>query len=239
MCNEKTKKDNKGTLALLLSILVVVLCLFVLLLWIFETIPHSVVTPDSFIGACITLLSIIVTIAIGWQIFNVVEVKNTMKEFKEKQEEVDELQKEIKAEITKIREDAEGMKQEIKNETMNVKEKIAGAENTTFYLHSLTLAIQASLLHNQGLIYYNYLQALAYVLLFHQPNQKEIEDCLVNMERCLKTNNETIKITSSNKKRVEIMDDHIRESKYYPWFETKYIRLMNEYFSRLVEEKDE
>lgn len=239
MCKEKIKKGNKGTWALLLSIVALVLCIAVFLLWIFETIPHSVVTPDSFIGASVTLLSIVVTVGIGWQIFNVVEVKNTMKEFREKQEEVDELQEELKAEITKIREDAEGMKLEIKNETMNVKEKIADAENTTFYLHSLTLAIQASLLHNQGLIYYNYLQALVYVILFHQPHQKEIEDCLVNMERCLKTNNETIKITSSNKKRVEIMDNHIRESKYYPWFETKYIRLMNEYFSRLVEEKDE
>ena len=36
MCKEKIKKGNKGTWALLLSIVALVLCIAVFLLWIFE-----------------------------------------------------------------------------------------------------------------------------------------------------------------------------------------------------------
>ena len=51
------------------------LCLLVIALWVFEIMPHSIVTPDSFIGACVSLLAVIVTIVIGWQIYNAIEVK--------------------------------------------------------------------------------------------------------------------------------------------------------------------
>lgn len=68
-------QDKKSTWALCLSIIAIVLCLLVFVLWIFEVMPHSVITAESFIGACVTLLGIIVTVAVGWQIYNAVEVK--------------------------------------------------------------------------------------------------------------------------------------------------------------------
>ena len=58
-------KEKKSTWALLISIVALLLCLLVLTLWVFEVMPHSVITPDSFIGACV-LLVVIVTLAVGF-----------------------------------------------------------------------------------------------------------------------------------------------------------------------------
>ena len=90
-----------------LSIVAIVLCLLVFALWIFEVTPHSVITPDSFIGACVSLLAVIVTIAIGWQIFNIVEVKSIIKEYAQKQVEVDKLQNQLQNEIHRIERESE------------------------------------------------------------------------------------------------------------------------------------
>lgn len=77
MCEKN--KDNKSNWAIGLSIVAIVLCLLVLALWIVEAIPHSVILPESFIGACVALLGVIVTIAVGAQIVNVMEIKSSQK----------------------------------------------------------------------------------------------------------------------------------------------------------------
>ena len=76
-------RDKKSMWALLISIVALLLCLFVLALWVFEVIPHSVITPDSFIGACVSLLAVIVTLAVGSQIVNVIEVKSAQRKYEE------------------------------------------------------------------------------------------------------------------------------------------------------------
>ena len=82
--NEKlTKNNTKLTWALILSIGAILLCLLVFGLWIFEKIPHSVISPDTFIGACVTLLGVIVTVAVGAQIVNVMEVKSAQRRYEE------------------------------------------------------------------------------------------------------------------------------------------------------------
>lgn len=68
-------KDNKSNWAIGLSIVAIVLCLLVSALWIFETIPHSIITPDTFIGVIVALLAIIVNIVLGWQIYNAIDIK--------------------------------------------------------------------------------------------------------------------------------------------------------------------
>ena len=76
-------RDKKSTWAILLSIVALLLCLLVLVLWIFEVMPHSVITPDSFIGACVSLLAVIVTLAVGSQIVNVMEVRSAQRKYEE------------------------------------------------------------------------------------------------------------------------------------------------------------
>lgn len=73
-------QNRKSTWALCLSVAAIAMCLLVFALWIFEVMPHSVVTVDSFIGACVALLGLIVTVAVGWQIYNAIEVKEKIAE---------------------------------------------------------------------------------------------------------------------------------------------------------------
>lgn len=74
-----TNQTKTTTWALCLSIIAILLCLLVFALWAFEVMPHSVITPDSFIGACVALLGVIVTVAVGWQIFNAIEIKGKVR----------------------------------------------------------------------------------------------------------------------------------------------------------------
>ena len=74
-----TNQTKTTTWALCLSIIAILLCSSVFALWAFEVMPHSVITPDSFIGACVALLGVIVTVAVGWQIFNAIEIKGKVR----------------------------------------------------------------------------------------------------------------------------------------------------------------
>ena len=103
----ENNKDNKSNWAIGLSIVAIVLCLLVLALWVFEVIPHSVITLDSFIGACVSLLTVIVTLAVGSQIFNIVEVRSIIQEHAQKQVEVDKLQNQLQNEIHRIERESE------------------------------------------------------------------------------------------------------------------------------------
>lgn len=76
-------QNKKSTWALCLSIAAILLCLFVFVLWALEVIPHCVVKPESFIGACVALLGVIVTMAVGSQIVNVMEVKSAQRKYEE------------------------------------------------------------------------------------------------------------------------------------------------------------
>ena len=74
------KSNRKSTWALAVSIAAFLLSLLVFGLWIFEVIPHSTILPETFIGACVSLLGVIVTVAVGWQIYNAIEVKEKIAE---------------------------------------------------------------------------------------------------------------------------------------------------------------
>ena len=68
-------QNRKSTWALCLSVAAIDMCLLLFLLLIFEVMPHCVIKPKSFIGVCVAVLGVIVTVAFGSQIVNVMEVK--------------------------------------------------------------------------------------------------------------------------------------------------------------------
>ena len=73
-------QNRKSPWALCLSVAAIAMCLLVFALWIFEVMPHCVIKPESFIGACVALLGVIVTMAVGWQIYYAIEVKEKIAE---------------------------------------------------------------------------------------------------------------------------------------------------------------
>lgn len=111
------KKEN---LSILFSLIALVGVVTVWGLWICNTLRLSVVSLDSFIGVMITLLGILVTFAIGWQIINALEIKAKLKEIEiikmnlsKQQEDFVEFSNNIKCEnlltVTEIRLDVKGI----------------------------------------------------------------------------------------------------------------------------------
>lgn len=58
-----------------LSLIAIVLSLAIILLWITGSIGISIVSSDNFVGVSVALLTIIVTLLVGWQIYNAIEIK--------------------------------------------------------------------------------------------------------------------------------------------------------------------
>lgn len=85
----KESENNKSTWALGISIVAILLCLLVFVLWAFDVYPRSVVSAESFISACVALLGVIVTMAVGWQIYNAIEIKEKVTEIDHLQQKLD------------------------------------------------------------------------------------------------------------------------------------------------------
>lgn len=77
MENTKIKKWNCAHICVYLSLAISV-TMFVL--WCCNVGGFKVVSLDSFVGVIVALLAIVVTLAIAWQIFNSVELKNKIEE---------------------------------------------------------------------------------------------------------------------------------------------------------------
>lgn len=94
------KKENK-------SIIFSSIALFGVLLlgglWLCGTWHPSVVTLDTFIGVIATLIGIMVTFAIGWQIFNAMELRSKISELEEGKRQVEILQQQVNNQTSVLR----------------------------------------------------------------------------------------------------------------------------------------
>ena len=75
----------KTKLPVILSLIAILGVISVWGLWLCESIELSVISLDTFVGVIVALLAIVVTIAIGYQIINTIEVKDEIKLLKERQ----------------------------------------------------------------------------------------------------------------------------------------------------------
>ena len=206
--------DKKSTWALLISIVAFLLCLLVLVLWIFEVMPHSVITPDSFIGACVSLLAVIVTIAIGWQIFNIVEVKSIIKEYAQKQVEVDKLQTQLQNEIRRI-------------------EIESGYDlHHSMHLHAITLALHCQMQKKHSEACYHCFEALAESVQMRElMNVDNIFEMLrVNMNAIVTP----IKLSELDKRELKEMEHIIRTSKHYHLFADRFESYIAEFYEKII-----
>lgn len=203
----KGLENNKSTWALWLSIAAIILCLLVFALWAFEVMPRSVVTAESFIGACVALLGVIVTVAVGSQIVNMMEVKSAQRKYEE----------ELKAALEKIQRQQELMEEE---------------QHRNSHLHNCNIA--KSMQDNQecGKACFYYMCALYEYMQMknHLGNEgymyKGLHDCLV-----MQDGNWSV----SEKMQVEILNvnKHIRTNSNYHWVQAQYEPLYAAYLSKV------
>lgn len=70
---------KKWSLAHFCAYLSLAISITLLVIWCCNVGGFTVVSLDSFVGVIVALLAIVVTIAIGWQIFNVVDINDKIK----------------------------------------------------------------------------------------------------------------------------------------------------------------
>ena len=71
---------KKWSFAHICAFLSLAISVTMLVLWCCNVGGFTVVSLDSFVGVIVALLAIVVTLAVGWQIYNSIELKNRIKE---------------------------------------------------------------------------------------------------------------------------------------------------------------
>lgn len=100
----------KNNLSIILSLMAFV-CVIVLSVLVFvPDLSLSNVSLDTFIGVMVTMIGILVTFAVGWQIINALEIKSKLSEIEK-----------IKAEIKEQREQMQELAESTKHESMLVR----------------------------------------------------------------------------------------------------------------------
>ena len=207
MSEQKSNRNSSSTWALIMSIIAILLCFIVFMLWILEMIPHSVISSETFIGACVTLLSIIVTIAVGWQIFNAIEMRQMMRELEEKQMNIDEAQLKLDKEVRKN-------------------------YSHSLHLHHMTLAMQQEVAHQYAPAVFYYFGALYAGMGLNMPYDNN-DYIWVHVKLCLAQLTGVTKVPAQMYKEVGDIDALIRASEEYYWIRTQYEPLFEEFKAKI------
>lgn len=89
------KLNKKANWALILSVASLVIIVAIIGLWCFKSKEIAVVTLDTFIGIIVALLAVIVTIAIGWQIWAAMDLKSNIAKLDSRIQEIENLKKQF------------------------------------------------------------------------------------------------------------------------------------------------
>lgn len=87
------KGSPKINMTIVLSVLSLTLSLVTIVLWSCNAGGFSAVNIDTFIGVIVALLAIIVTVAIGWQIYAAMDLRSNIAKLDERVKEVEMLRK--------------------------------------------------------------------------------------------------------------------------------------------------
>lgn len=89
----------KKNLSIILSLLALIGVLVIIGLIIFKDISLCTITLDTFVGVMVSIMGILITFVVGWQIINTLEIKTKLTEIDNVKSDLDE-QKEILKETT-------------------------------------------------------------------------------------------------------------------------------------------
>ena len=211
----KQSSNKLVNCAIVISIIALLICAVTIGLWIYEVAPKSIVTIDAFMGVCATVMSVIVTIAIGWQIFNVVEVRNTMRYLEEKQKEVDELHEKLEKKIRYLEYDFDEM------------------NHHTLHLHAVTLALHVAIEKKYDEACYHFMVALTESVQLKKP--LNVNEVLNYFQKYLGFITTTVVMSKDEMEEFREMDKIIRRSEQYGLFGSRYEEISGNYFAKMIE----
>ncbi len=209
-------RDKKSTWALLISIVALLLCLLVLALWVFEVMPHSVIAPDSFIGACVSLLAVVVTLAVGSQIVNIMEVKST--------------QKACEGKVKQVETELNGMLTDIKNQ----QEAIEEDKNHNLHIHHYSLAMLAEMHKSYPSAIHYYIGALLFGMKMKESLENE-KNVIQRIRFCLSRCNDLTSFPVKFREKLKKNDAEIRTMSNYRWIKEEYEPLFEEFMTKILE----
>lgn len=94
--------ERKINCALTLSAMSLIIVIAIIGLWMLKSREVAVVTLDTFVGVIVALLAIIVTVAIGWQIWAAVDLKSNIAKLDSRIREIENLKKQFGQQQEKI-----------------------------------------------------------------------------------------------------------------------------------------
>ena len=204
----KEQGNKLSKLAIVLSCVAIVLCLLVFVLWAFDVYPRSVVTAESFIGACVALLGVIVTVAVGSQIVNVMEVKSAQREYEE----------ELKVAL---------------NKTQQQQAQIEANRHENTHLHNCAFAVVMELNKDYAKAGYYYLSAV-YEGLQTKNAEGNIDFVFFHWKKCLdESKGMPFVVPSALKDELRTIDALFNQLPNSRLILDKYKPLRDEYFKRI------
>lgn len=180
----------------------------IVVLWICKVNDFSVVSLDSFVGVIVALLAIIVTIVLGWQIYNAIEIK-------EKVNEIVDLQKE---------------QEKLKSYIEQSKNEIKQANIANAFYHSTNMGLSA---YNAGEYFAAYrflLSALRHTLRLQKPI--DLKPTLANLSNFAKEIKGVHEISRHHYDEIIKADKIIRASQQYELFKEQYENSYNMFISK-------
>ena len=82
------KLEKSTRLSLWLSFAAFIISIIMIVICILSSREKSFITLDSFVGVCVALLAILVTMILGWQIYNALEIKEKLRRLEDLEEEI-------------------------------------------------------------------------------------------------------------------------------------------------------
>lgn len=199
--------NKKVQWAIGLSATAILLCLLIIGLWIFDVFHLAVVSAETFIGVCVALLGVIVTMAVGSQIVNVMELKSAQKTY----------EKELK-----------GALETIKSQQFQIEaDRIHNA-----HLQHCTMAMIAEFQGHYPQAVYYFFGALLTGLQMQVSlgNEKFVLDHIkICLDKCKEWSNMPLQWHTDLKN----IDATIKLLPNYRWIKDKYEPLRNDYFSKI------
>ncbi|MBQ6275353.1 MAG: hypothetical protein IJK62_01445 [Bacteroidales bacterium] len=92
----KDKESKRFSFAHICAYLSLVISVTMIVLWCCNAGGFKVVSLDSFVGVIVALLAIVVTLVLGWQIYNSIEIKDKLKKVDDIESKAKEQDKEIR-----------------------------------------------------------------------------------------------------------------------------------------------
>lgn len=174
--------NKKTNWALTLSAVSFIIVVAIIGLWIFKSQEIAVITLDTYVGVIVALLAIIVTIVLGWQIFNIFELRQKMEEMNE-----------------------------LKSQFNEQSEKIKKLSSRVEHVMNLTWGDNEMSNKNYGLATYYYIKSLCHALAMDfTVNIPKIKSALKSCKDEMNKTNKKSKISPLIKAKIECTNKEIR-----------------------------